>query len=49
MVFCLHIELHLLAEGLRLIVGGDYLLSFDGIEVLDTTGGGLEKRPPVVV
>ena len=49
MVFCLHVELNLLAEGLGLIVGGDYLLNSDGIEALDTTGGGPEKRPLVVV
>ena len=49
MVFCLHVELNLLTEGLGLIVGGDYLLHPDGIEALDTAGGGPEKRPLVVV
>ena len=49
MVFCLHVELNLVAEGLGLVVGGDYLLNSDGIEALDSTGGGPEKWPLVVV
>ena len=49
MVFCLHVEPSLVAEALRLVVGGDYLLHSDGVEALDTTGAALEKRPLVVV
>ena len=49
MVFCLHVELSLVAEALGLVVGGDYLLHSDDVEALDTAGGGPEKRPLVVV
>lgn len=49
MVFCLHVELNIPEENLGLIVGGDYLLNPDGIEALDTTGGGPEKRNLVIV
>ncbi len=49
MVFCLHVELNLPGEGIGLVSGGDYLLNPDGIEALDTTGGGPEKRPLVVL
>ena len=49
MVFCVHAHLTAPEEELGVIVGGDYLLSDEGLDPLDKTGGAPERRGLMVI
>src|SRR5262249_7740465 len=49
MVFCLHVPMQVPEEAFGLNIGGDYLLTNEGLEALDTTGGSPERRSLAVL